>query len=133
MSGDIKNAIACGKCLKHYQRSWRKRNRHKINQKDDDIIPLLDESGKIIGETTVKEKRLAAHREAQRRYCEKHPERIKGILQRYRVSDRGKQANKRAVQKYRERLRQDKIAEMLPQRYRPKSLEDTSESVVSTS
>jgi len=114
----VEKAIAKGKCLKHYQRDYRRHNKPKLAERDNEIVPLLDANGRVIGETTVRERRLASHRDAQRRYCDRHPERIRSILQRYRVSDRGKEANRRAVQKYRDRKRQERISEMVKQ-YRP--------------
>ena len=110
---EIALAIARGKCLKHYQREYRSKNKHKLLQRDFEEVPLLDSHGKIVGITTVRERRLAAHREAQKRYCERHPERIRSILQRYRTSDRGKLANQRAVQNYREKKRQTRLDELL--------------------
>jgi hypothetical protein len=117
-SDDVKAAIANRQCLKHYQRSYRLKNRTRIKQRDNEVVPLLDDEGRVVGTTTVKQRRLAAHREAQRRYCQKYPERVKDNLQRYRESLMGEESNRRAARNYRERKRQKKIEEML-ELYRP--------------
>jgi hypothetical protein len=117
---DVRPAIALERCLKHYQRNYRNKNKERMQEQEQQLVEVIDPDGNPIYKT-LRDVRLAAHREAQRRYCEKHPDRLKESLRKYRESAQGRAASKRAVARYREKQSSQVFKDIL-QRYK---MEDT--------